>query len=385
MPPIKLLTARQHRIANTIFFFISGFCYSAWASRIPTIKQNLNLSDAQLGSVLFAMPVGLMLTMPLTNYLLSRYSSRTIMLIGALFFNIMLCFAGFAAATWQLVIVMFGFGSSRNLFNLSTNAQAVTVQKLYSRSIMTTFHGVWSMAGFAGAALGYLMVTYNIGVNWHFPVVGVSMAVSAILFYNNTLHEEPVKSTVAKPIFSLPDKYLLKFAVITFASMATENTMYDWSGIYFEKAVGATKQMAIAAFVFYMVAMTVSRFAGDKLVARVGIKRILNYSGICISCGLALAVFLPYTVPALIGFMLTGFGVSCVVPLVFSLAGRSKTMSGARALAAISTVGYLGFLMVPPLVGFVAQSVGIRVAFGIIALLGGLIIIMVSSMDEEHS
>ncbi len=307
------------------------------------------------------------------------------MLAGALSFNLMLCFAGFASVTWQLVIVMFGFGSSRNLFNLSANAQAVSVQKLYSRSIMTTFHGIWSMAGFAGAALGYVMVTYNIGVNWHFPIVGGSMALLAVAFYRNTLNETPLKNAERKPIFSLPDKYLLKFSIITFACMATENTMYDWSGIYFEKAIGSSKQMAIAAFVFYMVAMTASRFIGDRLVARIGIKRILNYSGTGITAGLALAVLVPYTIPALVGYMLTGFGVSCIVPLVFSLAGRSETMSGARALASISTIGYLGFLMVPPLVGFVAQWAGIRVAFGIIALLGGVIVWMVTKINEEHA
>jgi MFS family permease len=375
---------RNIRIANAVFFFISGFSYSAWASRIPTIKHNMHLNEAQLGGILFALPVGLMLTMPLTNYLLARYSSRAIMLLGALSFNLMLCFVGFASLPWQLVIILLGFGSSRNLFNVSTNAQAVSVQRLYDKSIITTFHGIWSVAGFAGASLGFVMVSFNIAPDWHLPAVGISMMALSLFAFSNTLYEPVVKSMEKKPVFSLPDKFLIKFSVIAFVSMACENTMYDWSGIYFEKAIHASKQTATAAFVFYMVAMTAGRFLGDKFVGRIGIKRILFYSGIFISVGLLTAVLLPYIIPAILGFILVGLGVSCIVPLVFSLAGKSTSMSSARALASISTISYLGFLIVPPLVGFIAEAAGIRVSFGIIALMGGIVIWMVSKIKEDE-
>jgi MFS family permease len=384
MSQIHITTAspRNIRIANAIFFFISGFSYSAWAARIPTIKHNLHLNEAQLGAILFALPVGLMLTMPLTNYLLGKYSSRAIMLLGAMAFNLMLCFVGFAAAPWQLIIILFGFGSARNLFNLSTNAQAVSVQKLYDKSIITTFHGIWSIAGFAGAALGYIMVSFNVATNWHLPIVGISMMALSLFAFSNTLYEPVVKLQEKKPVFSLPDKFLIKFSVIAFVSMACENTMYDWSGIYFEKAVHSSKPTATAAFVFYMVAMTTGRFLGDKLVSRIGIKRILFYSGLLISTGLLIAVLLPYTVPAIIGFVFTGLGVSCIVPLIYSLASKSTSMSSARALASISTISYLGFLIVPPMVGFIAEAAGIRFSFAVIALMGSIVIWMVSKIKE---
>ncbi|MCJ8209489.1 MFS transporter [Mucilaginibacter sp. RS28] len=369
---------KNFRTATAVFFFNSGFGYAAWASRIPTIKHNLHLNEAELGALLFALPVGLMATMPFTSFLLSRYSSRKITLWGAAFFNIMLALVGLAATPWQLALVLFGFGSSRNMYNLSINAQAVSVQRLYTRSIITTFHGIWSFAGFAGAALGYLMVSLNIATTWHLPAVGVAMLLLAFYFYTNTFDDQPIKTTQKKPVFSLPDKHLLTFAIIAFASMACENTMYDWSGIYFIKGLGASQRMATAGFVFYMVAMTIGRFAGDKLVDRFGIEKILSYSGTLITAGLLISVLIPYTIAASIGFILTGFGVSCIIPLVFSLAGKSKTMSSATALASISTVGYIGFLVVPPMIGFVAQAAGIRAAFGIIAALGVLILWMVS-------
>jgi len=380
---IKHNSPRKARIASTVFFFISGFGYSAWASRIPSIQQHLHMNEAQLGTVLFAMPVGLMCTMPITGKLLGRYSSRSIMFMGALVYSLMLGLLGFVNQQWQLAVILFFFGSSRNLFNLSLNAQSVSLQSLYSKSIITSFHGVWSLAGFAGAALGYLMVLFNITPQWHLPAVCISMIASSLLFYPDIIYHRPVAATQKKPVFSLPDKFLLKFSLICFACMACENTMYDWSGIYFEKALHATKQGATAAFVFYMTAMTISRFAGDRLVSYLGIKTILKYSGWFILVGLAIAVAFPYPLTAGLGFVFTGAGVSCVVPLVFSMAGKSKTMSSATALAAISTIGYLGFLIVPPLVGYVAQAAGLRIAFGIIAALGGLIVLMVGKIQNQ--
>lgn len=373
---------RQMRIAIAVFFFISGFGYAAWASRIPTIKEQLHLNEAQLGSILFVLPVGLMVTMPFTNYLLGRFTSRAIMLSGSVFFSVMLCFAGFATAAWQLVIILFCFGSSRNLLNLSMNAQAVSIQGLSDKSIMTSFHGLWSLAGFSGAALGYLMVSLHISTEWHLPAVGISMTILSLLFYSNSLDQPPAKK-INRKIFALPDKYLLQFALIAFASMACENTMYDWCGIYFQKAVHSTRPAATAGFVLYMVAMTSGRFAGDWVVTRIGIEKILHYSGILITAGLLTAVLLPYPVTASIGFIFTGLGVSCIVPLVFNLAGKSKTMNSHTALAAISTVGYLGFLVVPPLVGFIAQAGGIRLSFGIIATLGFLIIWMANNIKKN--
>lgn len=335
-----------------------------------------------MGGILFALPVGLMCTMPLTKYLLGRYSSRSIMLFGAIFFSLMLSLAGFATKAWQLVIVLFCFGSSRNLLNLSMNAQSVSVQNLYQKSITTTFHGVWSLAGFAGAAVGYIMVSLNIATNWHLPIVGISMLLLSVTMFSKTLYQAPVPQQ-RKPVFSLPDKHLLKFSLIAFVCMSCENTMYDWSAIYFEKAVHSTKPTATAAFVVYMVAMTASRFVGDKLVNRFGVKTILHYSGVLITAGLFLAVAFPYIMVAGAGFIFIGLGVACIIPLVFSMAGKSENLSSTSALASISTVGYLGFLMVPPLVGFVAEAAGMRVAFALIGLLASAMIWLVSTIKES--
>jgi MFS family permease len=376
-------TPKQLRIANAVFFFLSGFGYASWASRIPTIQHQLHLNEAQLGGILFAMPIGLLLTLPVTGQLLSKFSSRRIMFFGGLFFCVVLACIGFAVNVWQLVLALFCFGVSRNLFNISTNAQAVAVQALYDKSIMANFHGIWSLAGFAGAAVGYFMVYYNIGTGYHLLGVSLLLVVFTLWFIKGTIYQAPVPQP-KKKLFTLPDKSLLIFSLICFACMACENTMYDWSGIYFEKVVHVSKATATEGFVVYMIAMTLGRFIGDAGVNRFGIKNILRFSGMFIFCGLLLAVLLPYQITAVIGFVLVGLGVSCIVPMVFQMAGKSTTMSSGTALASISSIGYLGFLIVPPFIGFIAQAAGLRLSFGLIALLGALVVVLVYNIKEEN-
>jgi MFS family permease len=385
----QAIPPRKHRLASAAYFFISGFGYAAWASRIPTVRQDFHLSDSMLGTLLFAMPVGLICTLPVTNYLLSRYSSRSIMLFGSLAFNAVLCFAGFADSIWQLAILLFCFGSSRNLLNLSMNAQAVSIQKLYDRSIITAFHGIWSVAGFAGAALGYILTSFGLGIRLHFLFVGAAMSVMSVYYSQYTMYEH-ADGTRHRSLFSLPDRALLRFAFIVFICMACENTMYDWSGVFFQKVMGASQPMATAAFCVYMVAMTAGRFLGDRVASRIGSRRTLQYCASTLTTGFLIAILLPFPATGFFGFLLCGLGVSCISPLVFSLAGHSGSSSSASALASISSISYLGFLLVPPTVGFISEGAGIRVAFGIVGMLAAVMVWLVSRIGvnerviEEH-
>jgi MFS family permease len=373
---------KQIRIATAAFFFVSGFGYTTWASRIPSIQHQLNLNEAQLGAALFALPLGLMATMPITGRLLSKYSASRIMLFGAVFFNLMLGLLGFAVHYWEFLVVLFCFGSSRNLLNLSMNTESVGVQTFYKKSVMTTFHGIWSLAGFSGAALAYVMVANHIIAEWHLLGVSAFLVILSFGFAPFTLQQQPAQQD-KKPIFSLPDKTLINLALICFSTMACENIMYDWSGIYMNKAVHSSHATATAAFVVFMTTLTISRFAGDKFVNRYGVKTLLQYSGVLIVLGFALAVIFPLVATTITGFSLVGIGTSCMVPLVFREAGRSTTMSKGPAIAAVSTIGYLGFLVVPPLVGFIAQISNLRCAFALIATLGIVIVWMASRLKTN--
>jgi MFS family permease len=377
---LEEVTPKQARVAIALFFFVSGFGFSTWASRIPTIQHQLGLNEAELGGVLLALPTGLMLTLPVTGMLLRRFSSRQVMLVGAILYNTALALLGFTTSTWQLVALLFCFGCSRNLLNISVNAQSVGVQAQYDKSIIATFHGVWSVAGFAAAAVGAALVREHVGPGPHFAVVAVLLTAVALYNYQRTLPLPPAPEE-HRPGFSWPSATLLKFGLIAFASMACEGTMYDWSGIYFQKAVLVPKEDAAIGFAVYMVAMTVGRFAGDPLVNRFGVKSLLLASGLLMLVGLLLASAVPTPVVAGLGFVLVGLGVSCVIPMVFGMAGRSSALSSGSTIAAVSTVGYFGFLVVPPVVGFIAEAANLRWSFALMALLGGLVVWLVRKLD----
>ena len=285
----------QYRIGAAIFFFISGFGYSTWASRIPSIQQKLHLDAGQLGTALLALPVGLMLTMPFTKWLLTRYSSRAVMLFGSLFLCAILILVGFAASYWQLLVLLLFFGSARNLMTLSINTQGVTVQALYPKSIMAAFHGIWSLACFAAGGLSIILVSFNVAPAYQFTAVSVALAIVSLYFIRDTINQHPdpqqtLQEARTSPwwvrAYALPDRYLLKFALICFACMACENTMYDWSAVYFKIHVNSNKILYTAALETFLTAVTIGRFFGDRIVNTIGIKKVLNYSGILIFCGL---------------------------------------------------------------------------------------------------
>lgn len=374
---------KAHRLAVAVFFFMAGICFASWASRIPDIKLKLGLSDAGLGAVLLALPTGLMLSLPLSGWAVTRFSSKTMVTIAAVAYPLVLILLGAVTATWQLAAVLFVFGVFGNMYNISANTQAVGVESLYQRSIMATFHGIWSLAGFSGAAIGTFLIAQGISPLHHFLLICMGSLVVVLLAQGYILptDTQPEKK---QPLFAKPDAAILKLGLIAFGCLVCEGTMFDWSGVYFQNVVEAPKEMVTLGYTIFMATMATGRFLGDKLVTRFGIQRMLQASGIIISTGLVIAVLFPTITFATAGFFLVGLGVSSVVPLVYSAAGKSKTMSPGVALAAVSTIGFLGFLLGPPLIGFIAELSGLRWSFTIIAIVGFSTTIMATLMKWER-
>ncbi|HLL42697.1 MAG TPA: MFS transporter, partial [Segetibacter sp.] len=311
---------RSHRIAVSSFFFILGFCFASWASRIPDIQQKLGLNETQLGMVLFALPIGLFISLPVSGWLISRKGSKKIVCIASLCYACILVALGFAEKTFQLVATLFAFGFAGNMGNISMNTQAVGVEYLYKRNIMASFHGIWSLAGFSGAAVGTLMNALEIYPGYHFLVV-LTFTVSIFLFAAPFLLNKDNQANENPPFLALPHKSLLSLGLIAFCSMLCEGAMFDWSGIYFKKVVQAKPSMISAGYTAFMCTMALSRFVADYFTFKYGFKRIIQASGLITMIGLLLAVLMPYLYSAIVGFLLVGIGVSSVVPLVYSAAG----------------------------------------------------------------
>lgn len=365
----SLRRIRASRIAVSVLFFCAGFCFSGWASRIPDIQQKLKLNEAGLGMTLLSLPIGLVISLPVSGFLVSRYGSRGVAVLAAALYAFLLPFLGLATAVWQLVIVLFLFGFAGNLLNISMNTQGVNVEGYYGRSIMASFHGVWSVAGFCGAAVGTLMRWLILSPFYHFCIVAIFIFLLVGLVYQY-LTSADIHSGANAPVFVKPDGKLLKLGLIAFCCMVCEGTMFDWSGIYFARAVEAPQSLVTIGYVAFMTAMAAGRFAGDWLATTMGKKNMIRVSGILIFLGMMLSVSLPYLIPATIGFLIIGMGVSSVVPIVYGVAGRSEKMASGVALAAVSTIGYMGFLFGPPVIGLTAQAFNLRWSFTLIAFLG---------------
>jgi MFS family permease len=300
--------------------------------------------------------------------MVARFGARTVMVTGGILFSLMLCLLGLAANSWQLVLALFLFGFTRNLFNISVNTSAVEVQQLYNKPIISTFHGLWSLACFIAAGIGTLIIAQDIGTGTHFLLIAVVCAFLSFVFKGN---QQAVRLATSekRPFFIKPDRYLLLLGSITFCSMLCEGTMFDWSVSYFEKIVGAPKSSVTVGYTSFIIAMSVGRLAGDRIVARFGVPKVLMVNGLLMAAGLCLVIFLPYFLPAALGFLLVGAGNSIMVPQVYSLASKSKKMKASYAIASVTLIGYIGFLIGPVLIGSISEAFGMQWSFALVAVL----------------
>ena len=369
------------RIAASAFFFLFGIGFSCWATRIADIKNALFLSDAQLGTLLFTIPIGQFCIIPFTGFLVDKFGSRNVLSVSILFYPLAMMSLGLADEVWQLRIGLFFFGVTCNLCNISMNTQAVGVERIYRRSIMASFHGIWSLAGFLGGLASMQIVKWGATPFQHFCLMGVLAVLTLVLMRPHLLKndapkpERPAENIAQKQPFYkklsfLFDGYIATLGFIAFCCMSCEGTMFDWSVLYFQDVVKADPSRIRLGFICYMSMMATGRFLSDRFVIKFGAIRVVQVSGILIALGLFVAVFKPSIYASSAGFALVGLGVSSVVPLCYSLAGKSKRLATGIALTGVSSIGFLGFLMGPPMIGYVADAFGLRASFTIILFIG---------------
>jgi MFS family permease len=365
------------------FFFCQGLCFASWASRIPDIKLSLGLNEAALGSILLALPTGQLTCMPFSGRLVTRFGSRRIMKIAIPAYALALVLIGQVGQVWQLPVALYLLGISGNLVNISVNTQAVGVEAVYNRPIMASFHGAWSLAGFTGAAVGALMRVLRLHPGQHFMIVA-AIVILNVLISSRFLLSLKSAAGEKRPLFKIPPAALLQLGVIGFCSLAAEGAMFDWSGVYFQEVVKAPRAWITLGYAAFMCAMATGRFVGDRLAHRLGKKRMLEVSGVLIFSGLGISVLFPYIVPATAGFIITGFGVSSVIPSLYSMAGKSGLTAPGIAIASVSGIAFFGFLMGPPVIGYVAQALSLRFSYAFIAVLGLCISFLTAKASLIH-
>ncbi|SDW14911.1 MFS transporter [Flavobacterium degerlachei] len=374
----KISYLNRIRWAVSSFYFGMGLCFATWASRIPDIKTTLDLGSAELGSILFAVPVGQLLIMPFSGKLVTRYGSHRILIFASLLYVLSLVNLGLATTAWQLSFALFLFGLFGNLNNIAVNTQGVYTEVLFKKTIMSSFHGMWSFAGFTGALVGLGMLALQLSPFHHFLIVGAIVVLMMAFNYKFLIKAKEIPKAEKKKLFSKPDSALIYLGLIGFCCMASEGVMFDWSGVYFKDVIQAPGPLVILGYTSFMIMMAGGRFFGDGLILKFGRKTVMQISGVLISAGLFTSVFFPYIIPSTIAFMFVGLGVSTIVPTLYSIAGKNPNVPPGEALTIVSSVSFLGFLMGPPVIGYIAELSSLRFSFAFIGLFGVLIAIMVS-------
>jgi MFS family permease len=360
-----------------VTFFICGFVLAAWVSRIPAIKQSLGLNTGELGLVLLGAPVGLVLAMPLTGWLIAHWGSRPVVVLAALSNCLSLPLLALAPSGWTLALALFVFGFTNAAMDISMNAQAVEAERRYARPIMSSFHALFSLGGLIGAALGGAAAAAGMEPLPFFTWMAVASALLMLWAIRYLLEVPPAPSG---PRFVWPRGVLLGLGLIVFCTGLGEGAVADWSAVFMKQVIGSSEAVAALAFSAFSVAMVVGRLTGDALTHRFGPVALARAGGLLAATGFVVALLAARPEVAMLGFVMIGLGYCTLFPLAFSAAGRVPGVQPGVALASVATLGYLGFLAGPPVIGLIAHATSLRVSFAlvaglavVIALLAGLL------------
>jgi predicted MFS family arabinose efflux permease len=375
-----------HRIAVKIAFFVNGFLFANWVSRLPRIQDLYGADDGTIGVVLLASSIGAVGAMPFTGWVIIKNGSRRITLLAAFLYCVVIPFISLVPGIIALSILFFLMGIVTGMLDVAMNAQAILVEQQYKKSIITSFHALFSIGMMLGAGSAAIFADMGIDLTTHFLiVVGVSL-VAVAWMSRNLVHDKPEPSTNHDgPLFRLPNKSLVSIGIITFCCMIGEGSVSDWSVNYMENIVGASKTLAPIGLSAFATSMTIGRIFGDKIRMLLGDKKMIVAGGLIAVAGICLSIFYPEPYIAITGFFLVGLGLSTIVPIAYSISGNVKELPPGVGLAMVTTVGYSGFLIGPPLIGFIADWQTLRIALCVVA---GLLIVMtilgIRYKSQEH-
>lgn len=352
---------KEKNLAISSMFFMLGLCFGSLSSRMATIKGGLALSDGVFGTVLFAMSAGVVVSLPISGWAIAKLGSRVVGVAAILINATLLLLVPFAATVPQLAALLFFSGFAYSAVNVSNNMQASIAEAVSGKTRLPFFHGIWGVAGFVGAGIGALMIGRDVALPLHFAGIAAVALMSALLC-RRALFDKPELEQTGRA-FAIPDRSLFNYGLIVFCSMACEGIMYDWSVVYFQDVVSVDRKYIGLGFTVFMAAMTIGRLMLNRFVDRIGVRRTLQWGGMLAFTGMTLTTWLPGLVTSIIGFFLVGLGICAIIPLVAGAAARSSSMAPSAAIAAVLTIGFLGTLIGPPLIGFLSETVGLRYAF----------------------
>lgn len=348
-------------------FMVAGISMAAWAPMVPYAKARLGLDDGTLGLVLLAFGSGSMVSMPLVGLLAHRYGSRRVILTGGMLACLALPLLTLAASAWALAAALAYFGASLGALDVAMNAHAVEVERRARRPLMSGFHGMFSIGGLAGAAgMSGLLAA---GLPLVAAAVVTAALLLAVLWHQRGVLLRGVAAAEQHTPFRLPHGIVWLLGGLCFISFLAEGSMLDWSALLLREVHGFSVAAAGVGYAVFSVAMALGRGTGDRVVARCGRVATVRFGACVAALGFVLAAFAPWAVVVLGGFVLIGLGAANIVPVMFGAAGRVPGTAPSIALAMVTTLGYLGLLSGPALIGLVAHVSGLALALAGVAIL----------------
>ncbi len=396
--PLQTGRAESARRAVSLIFLVNGAFFATWAVNIPGVRDALKLSEAQIGGALLAIGLGALITMPLTGGWTARYGSGPVTRVAVVACMLSLALPFLSPNYLGVVLGLTVMGAANGSLDVAMNAQGVMVEQALKRPVLSRLHAYFSLGGVLGAALGTLLVG-RVPMLTHVLLVVIVTTVAGVLAGRLMLPDSPITQTqeVGQP--DQPSRRrmgissaALLLGLLCFLGMLSEGANYDWAALYFRDVLRQAGGNAGIGYAAFAVTMTLGRWFGDPVRGRLGDETTVRVGEAVAGLGLGIALLAQGPVLATVGFALSGLGLSNVVPVLYGAAGHALA---ARGIAQVATIGYGGFLLGPPLIGFVAQGVGLRGALGValagavlVALLGGAAFALVRrriGVGQDHA
>lgn len=364
-------TIAAARNAILVIFLVNGIIFASWVLHIPHVKEKLALGESTLGLALLSMSLGALVAMPLAGWLVARHGSRTITTFGTIGALCALPLPVMAPSLGVLAVTLVFLGAAVGTMDVAMNAHAVEVEKAYGKPLMSSFHGLFSLGGFIGALIGGILLGLGISPVFHLMTIVLLFGMSAFFALRSflaTQKEIHPGYHQKQASFIRPTRPLIGLGILAFFVLFGEGAMMDWTTVYLADTLEARTELVAAGFGAFSIAMAVGRLSGDRLIARFTAVGVMRVSALVAASGLSISLILGHPLAAVAGFGCAGLGLSNMIPILFGAAGRTPGINPGRAIAAVTTTGYFGLLVSPPVIGFAAELVTLRGAFGLVVL-----------------
>ncbi|MFP8906295.1 MFS transporter [Streptomyces atacamensis] len=356
---------RRARRSVALVFALHGAVSGGFTTRIPWIRDQLDLSNGQLGLALAFPAIGASLAMPLAGRLVHRYGGRAAVRALLALWCASLALPALSPHLAPLCAALLVLGAAAGMADVAMNAQGVEVERRYGRSIMSGLHGMWSVGALLGSAAGVGAVHLGLDARIHLALTAAVLAAAVPAACRGLLDVRPAPGQEAPPRFALPPRSALLIGAVGMCAVLAEGASMDWSGVYLRDVTGASATVAAASYTAFACTMAAARLAGDAAVRRLGPVRTVRISGVLATAGGALVVVASGPVAGVAGFALLGVGIAVVVPLAFAAAGHSGPAPG-QAIAGVATITYTTGLAAPTVIGLLAELVSLRASFALV-------------------